>query len=276
MEPERRASAAGAGRAGLSGQSALRGAGRVPRAGGPGARRSETPGIARLGGWGRLRVPGQEVGDEGASGPSVGPLGGNRPRCTCPLAWSWGPGRAFSPFPSGTRKKRVRRPVSLFREISAAPECYLNSFCLSVPSGVGRNWKLAEMPGAIQPARRGRWGRLPEGPRTGEGLPAAPADGDPAPGPRRNRPGRAVLDLDLGRAFPAGEDGRPGAPVHRLPDPGQWPGSPRSSRAVGTLPAPTGPAGELLYGLKVCASTSQTPACTWPPALAQAQACACP
>lgn len=253
----------------------------MPRAGGPGARRSETPAARGCGaGADCLGVPGQLAGDEGASGPS-----GGSPRWEpAPLHLSPGPragdrGAPFSFFLRERGRRGYAGPFLCFGKISAAPECYLNSFCFSVPSGVGRNWKLAEMPGAIRAGAAGTVGkgrrRVPREARTGEGPSAAPAYAAPrAPGPAGTRRAerswtRGARSLQekpgTGRSGPppAGPGtvaGQPSAPA------GQWAPCPR----------PSGPAGELLYGLKVGASTSQTPACTWPPALAPARACACP
>lgn len=112
------------------------GAGRVSRARGPLVRRSEAL-AAPLAPWmGKvaLRVPGQLVGEEGALATlGVGLLGRSRLLVhLSSMAQSWG--LRVHLFPLGMRKKEGCRSLLCFGKISAASECYLNSFCFLVPS----------------------------------------------------------------------------------------------------------------------------------------------
>lgn len=146
-------------------------------------------------GWGAgadCGSPGKRSGTRVPRAPRWVPSVGTGP--AAPAPWP-GAGDRGAPFPLFLRERGRSGyvgPFLCFGKISAAPECYLNSFCLSVPSGVGRNWKLAEMPGAIQPARRGRWGKAAGG---------SPHGGGTARRPSRRRPGpRAPGPAGTGRA----------------------------------------------------------------------------
>lgn len=238
------------------------GAGTAPAPGAP-WRAAPRPAAAPLAsrGWGRRPASpwptGQRRGCLGV--PRTAPL------CsTCPPCPELGTRGAA--FPLGSEEEGLVGAFLCLGE-SLQPECYLNPRCFSAPSRGGKKLETRRDAGS-DTGRRGRRGGL-RGPRARRGrlrrpgpIVAAPrrrsGAATRAPGALRHRSGAAVLDL--GRALAALETaGRPARrpPARRpaglgtLVDGG-------ARLAMGALPrSPTGSAGKLLYGPKVCTSTSQ-------------------
>lgn len=189
-----------------------------------------------------MRVPGQLV-PRGPSGGSPRPEPALAPPALC--SRSWGPGCAFS-FQEGEAGWGAAGDRFLcFGKISAAPECYLNSFCSLVPSRSGEKLETRQDAGSDTAGAAGTAGTAGTGSRR---APARGAHGsrprgkdfpqpDPmaatrrlrsglaawAPGTRRSRSGGA--GLSAARA-PCGGQGR--APVRFGPpravrwDSGRW------------------------------------------------------
>lgn len=255
----RSASAAGAGRAGLS-------KAKCPSWGLGGCRVPRTPRHAawrppESRGRGRLScesLPGKLVGEEGASGflgwiPSVG-----TGFCSiCPL-WSRD-GDQGAPFSLGNEEAGNCRSVSLFRGNLCSPGVLPELLLL-----LGSLPRWGETGNSLRcPKRYGRCGgdggeKLPEGPCPrhkrlgvrGGGTARSPdpiaalrqRQSEPASwalGTRRNRSGGAALDL--GRALPAGEIRAPGhfGPLHARLTVAEQPSAP--ARQWAPCPRPHGP-----------------------------------
>lgn len=241
-----------------------------PRAWGP----RRPVGITRPG-QAAPRPPRQSVGEEGASG-SRGriPAGGRAPGPPPLCGPSSEPGAR--PDPSGTRKRGDCPSAPLFREISADPECYPNSPLLGSPR-VGRNWKLAEMPGAIG-RRGGAAGTGSRRARAGADRLAGWRGPGRPPGHPQNPVGRS--GPDLGHTLPAGERaGRraPGSPACRPAALGPRAGGPRAP-AWPWPPCwpPHGPPKKAFTASKSACPRSRGLGCRWLVALACAPACGCP
>lgn len=112
-------------------------------------------------------------------------------------------------------------------KISAAAECYLNSFCSCFPPEVGRNWKLMEIPGAIGRARRARRGRAPPGPRARREPLGRPGEACAA-GSAGSRLGGAALAPDA-RSLPGSRTGTT-PPHHHTHPPSPGFGPPHAVR----------------------------------------------
>lgn len=175
---------------------------------------------------GRGGLPCESLAGGRLGAPRVGALGRSQPlRHLPPAARSWGRGCASSLREGGTWGAGVDRFLC-FGKISAAPECYLNSSCSSVPSRSGEKLETRRDAGSDTAGAAGTAGT---GSRR---APGRGADGSAAAG---QGPGVGHQGRPPGRRAPAGA-GRGSGPAPRLelPPPGEKAGHParRSPRAV--------------------------------------------